>query len=48
MKYVLPALTVGVTFEPRCGNVLSSVVPQPCVSSLQLTCVPDAHAPWRT
>jgi hypothetical protein len=47
MKYVCPATTAGVRMEPRCGFVRSVVVPQPTVSSLQATCVPVAHTPWR-
>jgi hypothetical protein len=47
MKYVCPAVTVGVIFDPRCGFVPSREVAHPVVSSLQATSIPDAHDPCR-
>jgi len=41
-------VTVGVTRDPRCGDVVSPTVAQPDVSSLQATSVPVPHVVWRT
>ena len=50
MKYVCPAVTVGVTRDPWWLLFAEQVspVPQPLVSSLHATCVPPPQVPLRT